>query len=163
MAEFFETRKVRVSLLLHLIVVLRRPPNWISHSITPYPRPRPVLFVWQVIQMDKPACTLLVDANACKAVLDRQRHQLKGIASGHRHIAGMAATMGSGFALAGLHRMRRVTVAGGYQHGSAVVRAQGLQSRHETGVHVQPARVLAPEFFGAEVGVVLPVHGLGSL
>src|SRR5690554_5347844 len=126
MAKFFETRKVRVSPLLHLIVVLRRPPNWISHSITPYPRPWPVFFVWQVIQVDKPACALLVNANARKAVLDRQRHQLKGIASGHKHIAGMAATECAGFALCRLHRMRRGTVAGGDQHGPAVVRAQGL-------------------------------------
>src|SRR5690554_4550507 len=112
--------------------------------------------------MDKPACALLVDANAREAVIDRQRHQLKGIASGHKHIAGMAATVCAGFALCRLHRMRRVTVARGDQHGPAVVRSQGLQPRHETGVHVQLACVLAAELVRAEVGVVLPAHGFGS-
>ena len=126
--------------------------RWRS-SVTPDMRPRLQWVAANVVQVDEAARTFLLHPYTREPVFKGQSNKPNRVRTLNGNIYRAARCVRSCGLLSRLNRVQLVTVARCDLHAFAVLVAESLETGHEIGVHPILSRMLAPEFFGFEVGV----------
>ena len=116
-------------------------------------RPRLQWVAANVVQVDEAARTFLLHPYTREPVFKGQSNKPNRVRTFNGNIYRAARCVRSCGLLSRLNRVQLVTVSRSNLHAFAVLVAESLETGHEIGVHPILSRMLAPEFFGFEVGV----------
>lgn len=110
--------------------------------------------------MNKPARSLLLDTDACKAQLKRDLKHPVGFCAINPDIGSKPKSVSARGRFTGFDGMLRATITGCDWHGFAVAGSQGLKFVQQLGLDAFSLTMRAPEFCRFEVRIFDPINHL---